>query len=843
MAHTDMAADALSAQDDADASLWDALPGAVLLLHADGRALYVNAALCALSGRTPPRLLASGWREALTSASVDALLEQLAQPGDFELDLGLLDAQGRELPMRCAARWQSDGERCTCILQPARALHDSALASRPSQAQAALFRLLADNVPVLIAYYSASDFRCQFANRQYAQTFGRDTEVIIGSTFEEVIGAQAAREIQPQVERMLARRAPVVYERTLVAADDSTRWFEVHLLPHLDGEANPAVGAFVLIHDITRHRLAEQAARESEERLAKFMQASAEGIVFHRDGVITDANPPVCELIGYALNELLGRKTLEFIAPDHVAQVAAVMTSGQETAYESVLLDKHGQRIPVEFIVRTIVRGGERLRMTIVRDIRDRHAAQARIHHMAHFDGLTGLPNRASFLAHLERSMLPPGEGGESHLALLFIDLDNFKRINDSLGHLVGDTLLRTVAARITASLRATDVVARFGGDEFVVLLSNLAADGLHASDAAEVANKLLAAISAPVDAEGRPLTVTPSVGIALYPGHGASSEELVKHADSAMYLAKARGRANVQFFESQMATEAYAALVMEGQLAQALERGEFVLHYQPQVRAADGVLVGAEALIRWQHPERGLLSADAFIPLAEQRQLMLPIGQWVLGEAARCALRWHAMGLGVAPVAVNLASVQFQSQGFVEAVAQVLPAGDWDRGLLELELTERMLMDDLPRVKQRLTQLKAMGLRISVDDFGTGYSSLGHLKELPIDKVKIDRSFVHDLPDNRDSVAITRAIIQMGGSLGMTVIAEGVETEAQRAFLADHDCDELQGLLISAPLPQAEFEAWVMAASRLPSTAIDPPGGCGPAWGGPALGPSTSAS
>jgi diguanylate cyclase (GGDEF)-like protein len=457
---------------------------------------------------------------------------------------------------------------------------------------------------------------------------------------------------------------------------------------------------------------------------------------------------------------------------------------------------------------------------------------------MAHFDGLTGLPNRAAFMAHLERSMLSPSEGGESRLALLFIDLDNFKRINDSLGHLVGDALLRTVATRITASLRATDVVARFGGDEFVVLLANLAADGLHASDAAEVAHKLLAAISAPVDAEGRPLTVTPSVGIALYPGHGATSEELVKHADSAMYLAKARGRANVQFFESQMATAAYAALVMEGQLAQALERGEFVLYFQPQVRAADGALVGAEALIRWQHPERGLLSADAFIPLAEQRQLMLPIGQWVLGEAARCALRWQAMGLGVAPVAVNLASVQFQSQGFVEAVAQVLPAGDWDRGLLELELTERMLMDDLPRVKQRLTQLKAMGLRISVDDFGTGYSSLGHLKELPIDKVKIDRSFVHDLPDNRDSVAITRAIIQMGRSLGMTVIAEGVETEAQRAFLADHGCDELQGLLISAPLPQAEFESWVMSAPRLPSTATDPPRGRGPAWGGPALVP-----
>ena len=715
------------------------------------------------------------------------------------------------------------------------ALPDSALASRPLQAQAALFRLLADNVPVLIAYYSASDFRCQFANRQYAQAFGRDLEAIVGLTLEEIIGAQAAREIEPQVECMLARREPVVYERTLAGADGAARWFEVHLLPHLEDAAAEAVGAFVLINDITRHRLAEQAVRESEERLAKFMQASAEGIVFHRDGFVTDANPPVCELIGYPLEEILGRKTLEFIAPEHMAQVAAVIASGQETAYESMLLDKHGTRIPVEFIVRTMMRGGERLRMTIVRDIRDRHAAQARIHHMAHFDALTGLPNRVSFMAHLERSMSPPREGAVARLALLFIDLDNFKRVNDSLGHLVGDALLRTVSARITASLRTTDVVARFGGDEFVVLLANLAPDELHAADAEEVANKLLGVISATIDAEGRPLTVTPSIGIALYPGDGVTSEELVKHADSAMYLAKARGRANVQFFEPQMAAAAYAALVMEGQLAHALERGEFVLHFQPQVRASDGALVGAEALIRWQHPEQGLLRADAFIPLAEQRQLMLPIGQWVLTEAARCALRWNEMGLGVALVAVNLASVQFQSQGFIESVAQVLPPA---RELLELELTERMLMDDLGQVKQRLARLKALGFRISVDDFGTGYSSLGHLKELPIDKVKIDRSFVHDLPDNRDSAAITRAIIQMGQNLGMTVIAEGVETEAQRAFLVGHGCDELQGLLISAPLPQAEFEMWVMSAPRLPSTATDPPRGRGPAWGGPALVP-----
>ena len=403
----------------------------------------------------------------------------------------------------------------------------------------------------------------------------------------------------------------------------------------------------------------------------------------------------------------------------------------------------------------------------------------------------------------------PRGETG-SRLALLFIDLDHFKRVNDSLGHLVGDTLLRTVATRIVATLRATDVVARFGGDEFMVLLPGLTPGDQLRTHVEEVAQKLLSAIEVPVHAEGRPISVTPSIGIALHPGDGETPDELVKHADSAMYLAKARGRANYQFFDPGMATSAYAALVMEGQLAQALERSEFELYFQPQVRARDGVLVGAEALIRWNHPERGLILPDEFIPLAERQRLMLPIGQWVLAESVRRAMAWRAAGIVGAPVAVNLSSMQFDAAGFLDAVRQVLPEGAAGLGLLEFELTERMLMEELDAVKRRLFQLKAMGVQIAVDDFGTGYSSLGHLKELPIDKVKIDKSFVRDLPGNADSVAIARAIIQMGRSLGMTVMAEGVENEAQRAFLAAQGCDELQGTLIGRPMSSAQFDAWL---------------------------------
>jgi diguanylate cyclase (GGDEF)-like protein/PAS domain S-box-containing protein len=782
-----------------DASAWDALPEPIVRLGADGA---VHAANVAFHAAFP--VGAARWREALTAESRDALQAVLGARADFRLVLRLLPP-ARAAALDCTGRWLPDAEGYLCLLHDVSAAH----ADRASlEEQARLFRLLADNLPVLIAYYDARDLTCRFANRAYAEAFGLDEQSIIGRTLAEVIGAEAAERIEPQVRSITDRKEAVVYERSLPTLDGRARWSEVQLLPHLDPQGR-ALGTYVLITDITRHRDIERALRESEERLAKFMQATEEGIAFHRDGVIVDANPPLCRLIGYRLDELVGRRTAEFVAPDEVAKAKAVAQSGQETTYESALVDKQGQRIPVEFIVRTMVRNGEAARMTIVRDIRDRIAAQARIHHMAHHDALTGLPNRMSFMERLEQSMLEARAGG-TRLALLFVDLDHFKRVNDSLGHVVGDALLRTIAARIIGALRATDVVARFGGDEFMVLVPGLPARADRRDDVEQVAHKLLAVIEAPVHAEGRPLSVTPSIGIALYPGDGETPMELIEHADSAMYRAKARGRANHQFFDPVMATAAYAALVMEGELAQALERGEFELYFQPQVRAGSGVMVGAEALIRWNHPQRGLLMPDDFIPVAEQRRLMLPIGQWVLKEAARCAVHWQALGLGVAPVAVNLSTVQFHSIGFIDAVARVLPPGGVGRGLLELELTERMLMDDLAEVKQRLVRLKAMGLHISVDDFGTGYSSLGHLKELPLDKVKIDRSFVHDLPHNRDSAAITRAIVQMGHSLDITVIAEGVENAGQARFLSQLGCDELQGSWVGPPMRQAAFEEWV---------------------------------
>ena len=480
--------------------------------------------------------------------------------------------------------------------------------------QIAQFTLLCNNVPAAIAYFERFGNTCCYANRGYAEMFGHTEVSIIGLKVAEVIGEEAAARIQPQVDRVLQERQGARYEREITDAAGTVRQLEVHLLPHLQsaaaGLAPEPVGAFVLISDITRHRQAETALRDSEERLAKFMHASAEGIVFHQDGFITDANPPLLALLGYTLPELLGRSTLDFVAPSQRQRVAEVIAAGSEISYDSALLHRDGHELQVEFIVRTMHFHGKRLRMTIVRDLRDREEVQQRMQHMALHDALTGLPNRIAFDMRAQGLLAQAQTRGEV-LALMFIDLDHFKRVNDSLGHPVGDVLLQTVAARITHTLRAqdanpneghsargADLVARFGGDEFVLLLAGNPA--LAAVQA--VAAKLLAEIGAPLEVEGALISVTPSIGVAMYPEHGRTPAELIKHADIAMYRAKQQGRAHCSFFEPAMAELARAELAMESRLAQAIRDGEFLLHFQPQLSLADGRLLGVEALVRWLH-------------------------------------------------------------------------------------------------------------------------------------------------------------------------------------------------------------------------------------------------
>jgi diguanylate cyclase (GGDEF)-like protein/PAS domain S-box-containing protein len=435
------------------------------------------------------------------------------------------------------------------------------------------------------------------------------------------------------------------------------------------------------------------------------------------------------------------------------------------------------------------------------RDITHQRLAEQQVLKLARYDGLTGLPNRNMFIDELERTLLRAQRSGQN-FALFFIDLDRFKNINDSLGHDAGDQLLQVMAARLRELLRESDLVARLGGDEFVVLLEGCA----DATALTQVARKALTAIAEPVRIEGRNFQVTGSIGISVYPQDGSDAATLLKNADAAMYLAKDSGKNTLQFYTAQLAAQSAQQFALEADLRAALQRDELQLHFQPKLRLTDGALVGMEALLRWQHPQRGLLLPGTFITLAEDSGLILPIGQWVLAAACRQISAWRTAGLHVPRCAINLSARQFVTDNLVEDVAAALAAHGLPSCALEVEITESVLMADPLRANRTLQGLHAMGVHIAIDDFGTGYSSLAYLKRFPAQTVKIDRSFVSGLPLDRDDAAITQAVIAMAHSLGLRVVAEGVETQAQVDFLRRAACDEIQGYLIGRPMAAAQL-------------------------------------
>jgi diguanylate cyclase (GGDEF)-like protein/PAS domain S-box-containing protein len=447
-----------------------------------------------------------------------------------------------------------------------------------------------------------------------------------------------------------------------------------------------------------------------------------------------------------------------------------------------------------------------------VHDITRRKDAEEQVRRLAYFDTLTGLPNRLLFTEQLIKAVAHAERNGQQ-LAIMFIDLDDFKRVNDTLGHGAGDDLLKQIGARLASSIRGLDsvthggfdmdgnTIARLGGDEFIVLLNNV-----QQNVAGSVARRLVAALAEPVTVLGNELYVSCSVGVATYPGDGNDIETLLMNADTAMYRAKEAGRGGFQFYDRSMNARARERLQMETLLRHAIERNQFVLHYQPRVDLASGRIVGAEALIRWQHPERGLLPPKEFIPLAEEAHLVIPIAEWVIGAVCQQIAAWQAAGLRLIPVAVNLAAPHLRERALPELVERVLREHALPSSLLEIEVTESILMHDPELSLANARRLAELGVKLSIDDFGTGYSSLSYLKRLPIASLKIDQSFVRDIATDPDDAAIITAIIAMAHSLNLRVVAEGVETEAQRAFLKSHRCDEFQGFLFGHPVAAAEF-------------------------------------
>jgi diguanylate cyclase (GGDEF)-like protein/PAS domain S-box-containing protein len=447
-------------------------------------------------------------------------------------------------------------------------------------------------------------------------------------------------------------------------------------------------------------------------------------------------------------------------------------------------------------------RGGHVIGAVIVfHDVSAARAMSLQMTHSAQHDLVTNLPNRLLLSDRITQS-ISLARRQNRPIAVLFLDLDRFKYINDSLGHATGDQLLQSVSKRLLAGVRASDTVSRQGGDEFVILLSEIT----HPEDAATSASKILHSLSAPHSIEGQDLHIDGSIGISVYPEDGEDAETLIKNADTAMYHAKEEGRNNFQFFKAEMNMKAVERQSLEGGLRRALEREEFLLHYQPKVNLDTGEITGAEALIRWQPPGRGLVLPAQFVPIAEDCGLIIQIGRWVLHEACRQAREWQDAGLPLKRVSVNVSAVEFHDKGFVEGVRRTLSETGFEARYLDLELTEGVLMEDAESTAAVLRELRTMGIQVAVDDFGTGYSSLSYLRQFAVDVLKIDQSFVHSISGDANDSAIVNAIIDMGKNLKLRVIAEGVETQEQREYLQTQNCAEGQGYLFSRPLAAAQF-------------------------------------
>jgi len=502
------------------------------------------------------------------------------------------------------------------------------------------------------------------------------------------------------------------------------------------------------------------------------------------------------QMVGHPIHLLLPARFADFsLVPD------VVHGEAPEGRHELWAVTSQGREFPVSISVSSINTDQGGVVAAAIRDMTEHHASASHIEYLAHHDALTGLPNRATMKPRFAQASADAARSG-THVALLFLDLDGFKTINDSLGHGVGDALLKGVAARLAAFVRASDFVSRQGGDEFLIMLTGLAG----ATDIATAAERLMREFSSPFFIDGQEIATSFSVGVAVHPQDGDDIETILKKADIAMYQAKAAGRATWRLFSDQMDLAALARHRVRNALHHALERREFALHFQPQIDLADGRFTGAEALLRWTHAELGSVTPATFIPVAEESGLIVPIGEWVIHEACRQAVAWQSAGHGPLSVAVNVSAVQFGRGDLEATVRSALDASGLAPQLLELEITESILIRNVDSVLATVSRLKRLGVTLSIDDFGTGYSSLTYLKQLAVDKLKIDQSFIRDLPTSADSAAIVRAVVEMARSLGLGTVAEGIEDPRLIADLHAIGCHQGQGYGIARPMPEAAF-------------------------------------
>lgn len=591
-------------------------------------------------------------------------------------------------------------------------------------------------------------------------------------------------------EQRIASGEAVTSIYRIIRPDDEVRWILDRGIPTLDDKGN-FVDFNSVLFDITDRK-------ESEDRYQSLVEMSPDIIAVISRGTIDYINKAGCKLVGATSpDELIGQSVTKYChAP---ALGGRKIDEGAIAELQIIRLD--GEHIDVEMSAMSILYEGRPARQVVGRDITQRKKAEKTIQFMAYHDALTGLPNRYKFRQHLNEVL---GRSGNQMVAVLFLDLDRFKIINDTRGHTIGDLVLQNVAKRLEESVQNKGMVSRQGGDEFIIMLEDMDKE-----TTAQAVQRLLDEFSNPIVINQQEYFVTPSIGISLYPTDGMDEETLIQLADTAMYLAKERGKNNFQFYSSHLKGLSSRKMELENGLRKALEQGELIICYQPQVELATGKIVGIEALTRWQHPKYGLISPLEFIPLAEETGLIVPLGKWVLRKACEQNKSWQDAGLQAVPMAINISVRQIQDDRFVDSVKEVLNQVGLDPRYLELEITES-IMQDIEKSTIILKQLKDLGVTLSIDDFGTGYSSLSYLKHLPVDKIKIDKSFVDDIIYHSNQGAIVKTIIDMGSNLMFSVIAEGIEKEEQVNFLLQNTCEIGQGYFFSPPLIVEHMEQYL---------------------------------
>jgi len=808
------AQDALAARESQLRAIMDGVPAPVAYIDREERCQYVNRTFLHYFGLSAEQIKELRLRDVVGHGiyqSAQVMLARALRGESTSFDRLVPGANGvrRWMTIRVVPD-MSGGREIAGAFVLMNDIHGLKQAQEALRASEAELRLIMDNVPARVAYIDR-DYRFRFLNRHNEEWLSESRKELTGRRISEVVGEARGRQLQPLLSRVLAGET-ISTEQMLVQPNGEQRWESVHFAPNRDAEGN-VVGIYAVHTDIHDQKRNEEALRRANWMLSSHINNTPLAVLeWDRDFRLVRWSPQAEHIFGWRAEEVLGMpltgsQLTHESDREQVTELVDKLMAGTEPRATGLNRNyrKDGETIWCEWYHSCLLdeQGGIVSILSFVQDVSSRIQAEERLQYLATRDALTGLPNRVLLQERLTQAIAQARRSGR-RVGVVFIDLDRFKNVNDTLGHRIGDELLKRVTAALSNALREADLLARLGGDEFMVIVEDFDdPDVLN-----RIAQKLQDAVSQPFEIEEHDIYITSSIGISLYPADGDAPEELLKHADVAMYRSKELGRNTYQFFDADLAERRLKQHTLETALRSAVKDGALTLHYQPVMRISDRAVVGAEALLRWHDEDHGDVPPKVFIPLAEESGLIHSLGEWVLRTAASQCAAWRKAGLEV-NVSVNLSGRQFYREDLAQRIAEIVREAECDPSWIELEVTESSLLHDLDAIRRVLQQLREQGFGVAIDDFGTGYSSLSHLKHLPIDTLKIDISFIADIETDPGDAAITEAIIALARGFGLRVVAEGVDAGKQLEFLSKLGCHCFQGFLLSEPLPADQIPAF----------------------------------